>query len=101
RPGRAAAGADALRGGPARARGDAAAAADAFARALGPDLGFSSPWRCAACTATAERWSARCTACDRWDTLRASSEDAGGSSRHTLGLLLGWARRNREALRWM
>src|SRR5262249_61685202 len=99
RPGRAAAGADALRGGPARARGAAAAAADAFARGLGPDLGFSGPWRCAACTATAERWSARCTACDRWDTLRASSEDAGGSTRHTSDLLIRPARGTQVRLR--
>jgi tetratricopeptide (TPR) repeat protein len=80
--------ADALRGEIARARGDAPAAADGFARALGPDLGLSSPWRCAACTATVERWSARCGACGRWDTLRASSEDAGASARPTSDSLI-------------
>jgi lipopolysaccharide biosynthesis regulator YciM len=72
--------ADALRGELARVRGDAAAAADGFARALGPDLGLTTPWRCAACSATSATWTARCSACGRWDTLRAASEDAGGSS---------------------
>src|SRR5262249_498235 len=67
--------ADALRGELARARGDAAAAADGFARALGADLGLTAPWRCAACTATTATWTARCSACGRWDTLRAASED--------------------------
>src|SRR5262249_11985693 len=72
--------ADALRGELARARGDAGAAADAFARALGPDLGLTNPWRCASCSATSMAWTARCSACGSWDTLRAASEDAGGSS---------------------
>jgi tetratricopeptide (TPR) repeat protein len=72
--------ADALRGELARVRGDAAAAADGFARALGPDLGLTTPWRCAACSAASATWTARCSACGRWDTLRAASEDAGGSS---------------------
>src|SRR5262249_27675954 len=72
--------ADALRGELARARGDAAGAADGFARALGPDLGLTTPWHCAACSATRGSWAARCSACGRWDTLRAASEDADGSS---------------------
>jgi thioredoxin-like negative regulator of GroEL/uncharacterized integral membrane protein len=73
-PDGAAALADALRGELARARGDAGAAADAFARALGPDLGLAAPWRCAACGAGTARWAARCTACHRWDSLRARAE---------------------------
>jgi len=65
---------DALRGELARARGDAGAAADAFARALGPELGLTAPWRCTACGAGTARWAARCTACHRWDSLRARAE---------------------------
>ena len=80
--------ADALRGELARTRGDAAAAADGFARALGPDLGLTTPWRCVACTATTATWTARCSACGRWDTLRAASEDAGGSSSLTSDSLI-------------
>jgi len=80
--------ADALRGELARARGDTAAAANGFARALGADLGLTAPWRCAACTATTATWTARCSACGRWDTLRAASEDAGGSSSLTSDSLI-------------
>jgi lipopolysaccharide biosynthesis regulator YciM len=80
--------ADALRGELARARGDATAAAEGFARALGPDLGLTTPWRCNACTATAASWSARCSACGRWDTLRAASENAGASSSLTSDSLI-------------
>src|SRR5262249_61121724 len=61
--------ADALRGELARVRGDAAAAADSFARALGPDLGLPPPWRCAACSATSPASTARCSACGRLDPL--------------------------------
>jgi thioredoxin-like negative regulator of GroEL len=69
----------------ARTRGDARGAADAFACALGPDLGLDQPWQCLACRAAAARWDARCTACGRWDTLRARAEaldrhDGGGAS---------------------
>src|SRR5262249_50316306 len=80
--------ADALRGELARARGDAAAAADGFARALGPDLGLTTPWRCAECSATRATWTARCSACGRWDTLRAASENADGSSPPTSDSLI-------------
>src|SRR5262249_11177974 len=66
--------ADTLRAELARTRGDANGAADAFARALGPDLGLDRPWQCLACRATPERWDARCSACGRWDTLRARAE---------------------------
>jgi HemY protein len=68
--------AHALRAELARARGDVHGAADAFARALAPDLGLDEPWRCLACGATAERWDARCAACGRWDTLRGRAEVA-------------------------
>ncbi len=67
---------DALRAELARARGDASAAADAFARALGPGLGLEEPWRCLVCRATADAWAARCAACGRWDTLRTRVEEA-------------------------
>jgi len=70
--------ADTLRGELARARGDAGAAADAFARALGPDLGMAAPWCCAACGAGTARWAARCTTCHRWDSLRARAEQPAG-----------------------
>jgi hypothetical protein len=66
--------ADGLRGELARARGDAGVAADAFARALGPELGLTAPWRCTACGAGTPRWAARCAACHRWDSLRAAAE---------------------------
>jgi len=69
--------ADALRGEVARARGDTRTAADAFARVLGPGLGLDEPWRCRACGAGAPRWAARCTACGRWDSLRARAEESG------------------------
>jgi tetratricopeptide (TPR) repeat protein len=69
--------ADALRGEVARARGDTRAAADAFARALGPGLGLDEPWRCRSCGAGAPRWAARCAACGRWDSLRARAEESG------------------------
>ena len=42
-------------------------------------LRLTTPWRCAACSATSATWTARCGACGRWDTLRAASEDVGGS----------------------
>jgi lipopolysaccharide biosynthesis regulator YciM len=82
-PGAAAPLVDGLRGELARARGDARAAADAFARALGPELGLVEPWRCAGCGACAERWTARCAACGRWDTLRARAEQDAGVERST------------------
>jgi thioredoxin-like negative regulator of GroEL len=66
---------DALRAELARARGDTRAAADAFARALGPGLGLEEPWQCVACRATAAAWTARCAACGRWDTLRTHAEE--------------------------
>jgi tetratricopeptide (TPR) repeat protein len=66
--------ADALRGELARARGDARAAADAFARAVGPGLGLVEPWRCHECGASTARWVARCATCGRWDSLRARAE---------------------------
>ncbi len=58
----------------ARVRGDAQAAAEGFARALGPDLGLDDPWRCLACGAAADEWRPRCVSCGRWDTLHARSE---------------------------
>jgi Tfp pilus assembly protein PilF len=75
--------ADGLLGELARARGDVRAAADAFARALGPELGLVEPWCCGACGATAAHWTARCAACGRWDTLRARAEKPTGNERHT------------------
>lgn len=75
-PERPAAATDALRAELARARGETRAAADAFARVLGPGLGLDDPWRCRACGAATDRWTARCTACGRWDTLRSRAEDA-------------------------
>jgi len=75
--------ADGVRGELARARGDARAAADAFARALGPGLGLVEPWRCDGCGAGAGRWTARCAACGRWDTLRARAEKPAGIERST------------------
>ena len=70
-----------LRGQLARARGDTAAAADAFALAVGPGLGLDEPWRCTACQAVAAQWTARCDACGRWDALRSRAEEPGCSER--------------------
>jgi thioredoxin-like negative regulator of GroEL/uncharacterized integral membrane protein len=68
-----------LRGASARGRGDAAAAADSFARALGADLGLTGSWRCGPCSATAPEWSGRCRACGRWNTLVAPPESVTAS----------------------
>jgi lipopolysaccharide biosynthesis regulator YciM len=69
----------ALRGASQHRQGDAAAAADSFARALGPGLGLTQPWRCRTCGATAPEWSGRCQACERWNTMAAPPEAVNAS----------------------
>ncbi len=64
----------AVQGANALARGDAVAAAEAFAAAIGPELALAGPWACEACGADTPDWAGRCPACGRWDTLRAGAE---------------------------
>lgn len=52
-----------------RRRGDHERAAASLSRALGPGLGLASGYRCTACSADADAWTARCRACGRWGTL--------------------------------
>lgn len=56
----------------ARRRGDTAAATAAWARALGPDLGFFAPLTCARCGHSTSEWAGTCTRCGEWNTLRAA-----------------------------
>ncbi|MCW5893593.1 MAG: DUF1049 domain-containing protein [bacterium] len=56
----------------ARRRGDTAAATTAWARALGPDLGFFAPLTCARCGHSTTQWAGTCTRCGEWNTLRAA-----------------------------
>lgn len=60
--------ADALRAEWHRRRGEAGAAAEAYARALGPGLGLAGPARCRACGGTTAGWTGLCAACGRWNT---------------------------------
>jgi tetratricopeptide (TPR) repeat protein len=60
----------------ARRRGDTAAATAAWARAMGPDLGFTTPLTCVKCGHSAEQWAGTCTRCGEWNTLRAAVQNS-------------------------
>ena len=57
-----------------RARGNASLAAETYARAFGPELGLTVPFRCAACRRQAAAWSGYCEECRQWGTLEAEVE---------------------------
>lgn len=60
----------------ARRRGDTTAATAAWARAMGPDLGFATPLTCAKCGRASEQWAGTCTRCGEWNTLRAAVQNS-------------------------
>jgi lipopolysaccharide biosynthesis regulator YciM/uncharacterized integral membrane protein len=60
----------------ARKRGDTAAATAAWARAMGPDLGFFAPLTCEKCGTTTAQWVGTCTTCGEWNTLRAAVQNS-------------------------
>jgi len=73
--------AEVLRGELARQRGSFEEAAVALVHALGPDLGLTASWRCAACDAEAPSWSVRCGRCQRWNALAAAARPSLGAQR--------------------
>jgi lipopolysaccharide biosynthesis regulator YciM len=57
-----------------RRRGNDKLAAESLSRAVGPDLGLLTPYRCDACRQPADAWSGFCESCRRWGTYRAEAE---------------------------
>jgi thioredoxin-like negative regulator of GroEL len=57
-----------------RRRGNLTLATESFQRALAPDGGLLTPFRCANCRSAAPAWQAYCATCRRWGTFRSPVE---------------------------